>query len=274
MNTPTPEESISRTLPAPTPTQPVASQAVESTEPVFDWTPVPDADHYRLQIAATEAFDTLYHDEPVERPASISLEAILPENTGSVCWRVRAERAEGAASSWSGTAHFFPPGNAPNDAVVRVDAAPVPAHPDGSQDSPLDPRAASFSWNEIPEASGYQIQVAPAREFSDPAVDFTLDRTTKLTLYDLLPAEESPLYWRIRPLFRGTAPGPWSESVAFSVSPSPDEPSAQPDPAREPGARAAGPARRSQTSQRVSITISLVAILSFLVTILLIVILS
>lgn len=279
MPTPTPyQESSAQLLPAPSPTHPVAGRSVETESPTFDWTPVPAADAYRVQIAETEAFDSIHYDELTKRGTPLSLDALLPATAATVCWRVRAERDDKAASTWSNPAHVARATveQNVNEAALRVDAPPVPLHPDDRRDTPIDRSAAPFSWEAIPAASGYQLQVAPSEVFDEPAVDLTFDQTTSVTLCELLPEQPSSLYWRVRPLFRVASPGPWSTPVSFSLS-SPEDRAdafAQPGESDEGTPRASGPVQQSHTSRTLSLFVSLIAVLSFLVTIVLIALLS
>ncbi len=275
MSTPTPyQESSPATLPAPCPTQPVASRPVDTDTPVFDWTPVPDATRYRVQIASTEAFEVVHYDETTDRGAAVPLDSVLPDEVSIVCWRVQAEGADGALSDWSEPAHFALPTADLDTAAstVRVEAPPVPLHPTSDQDPPVDESAVPFTWEGVPEATGYQIQVAPTEDFSDPAVDFTVDQTTSVTLYDTLAGKGASFHWRVRPLFRVAEPGPWSDPISFAVAPPVGEEENLASEAEDPHAeaRAAGPAMRARTSKALSLTMCLLVVLSFLATIALI----
>jgi len=274
MAPPTPhEESPPATLPVPCPTQPVAGRPVDTETPVFAWTPVPDAVHYRVQMASTEAFETVHYDETMARGDAVPLGTVLPDDVTTVCWRVRAEAAE--RSDWSAPARFArPSADLESEAgTVRVDAPPVPLHPTQDQDPPVDQSAVPFTWERVPEASGYRLQVAPTDAFADPIIDLTVDQTTSITLYDTLPPDGQSFYWRLRSLFRGADPGPWSTPVPFAVAPPVEEADALAPEAEDPqaSARAAGPVTRARTSTALSLTVSLIVVLSFLATIALII---
>lgn len=268
------QDSPSATKPVPVPTHPVARQPVDEEAPEFDWTQVPDVDHYRLQIAASDEFDTIHYDETVEPKTTIALDSILPTGETTAAWRVRAETSDWT-SAWSNAAHFAR-GSAeaePREALL-VDASPVPLHP--TAETSANRNATTFAWEPIPEASGYQLQVTQREDFSTVEVDLTLDHTTALTLYKALPKEDSPLYWRVRSLFPHSTPGPWSTPIAFEISPIPapeTEPHSEPDATKdttEGDPIFAGPAERSQTSSTLSLTVALLTVVSFIVTILLI----
>ena len=275
MPTPTPyQESPAATLPVPCPTQPVAGRPVETDAPVFDWTPVPDATGYRLQVARSEAFEVLHYDETTERGAALPLDSLLPEDATTAYWRVRAEGADEERSEWSAPAHFAVPSADPEaeGGAIRVDAPPVPLQPEATRDTPVDVSAVPFSWEGIPEASGYQLQIDTTEGFDDASVDLTVDQTTSVTLYDLLSPEAETFYWRIRPLFRVADPGPWSDPVPFTAAPPTQEEDLAPEAADpQANARAAGPVVHARTSGTFSLVVSLLVVLSFLATIALII---
>lgn len=263
-------------MPMPTPTHPVAGRSVTDDVPTFDWTPVPDAETYRLQLAASDAFETIYYDETIEDVPSLSLADVLPDATTTVCWRVRAETD--AEAPWSLPAHFevAEADAAADEGQFLVDAPPVPIHPiDGDT---VDPQAVAFTWEPVPEASGYQLQVGPTEAFDDPVVDLPFDQVTSLTLFDRFSADASTLYWRVRALFPNDTEGPWSRTALFRMEVESEE--ADADSAEEtapaPSDRsspkdspvAAGPARQARTSSTMAMTFVLVLVVSFVATIL------
>ncbi len=267
------QESLPATLPAPCPTQPVAGRPVGDDPPVFNWTPVPDAARYRVQIASTEAFDAIHYDELMDRGTALALEAVLPDDVTTACWRVRAETTGEERSAWSDPAHFAVAAATTDSGkeALRVDASPVPLHPD-SQDTPVDQGAVPFSWEGIPEATGYQLQVAPSEDFASPSVDVTVDQTTAVTLYDVLSLEVTAFSWRVRALFRDAEPGPWSDALSFAVAPPREDEDALATEADDPRstARATGPVEQARTSGTFSVTVALITVLSFVAVILLI----
>lgn len=274
MSTPTPYQESAATLPVPCPTSPVAGRSTETEAPAFDWTPVPDAVEYRVQLASSEAFDVLHYDEVVAPGTELPLDSVLPDEATMVYWRVRAEGGDDELSEWSEPAHFAVSEAAlAEDEGLRVDAPPVPLHPNTRAQSVVEAAAVPFSWEDVPEASGYQLQVARTENFEDPELDLTVDRTTSITLYDELPHDESAtLYWRLRPLFRGADPGPWSPVLSFTLAPSSEdeEEFVRQAEAPRPQARATGPVEQARTSGAFSVFVSLLVVISFVAILLLI----
>jgi len=275
MPTPTaPREDVpTSSMPVPNPTHPVAGRAVASATPTFDWTPVPDADTYRLQLAASDDFETIYYDEFVDGPTTLSLAEVVPDGVTSVAWRVRAET--GSDTPWSNPAHFDVPGpdTGSDEAQFLVDAPPVPIHP--VEGDAVDARLATFTWEPVPEASGYQIQVGTSEAFDESVVDVSFDQVTSVTLADALPEKASVLCWRARALFPNDTSGPWSdpaycetkvergeEDVAEAPSSSGEASTYKDSPV------AAGPAQRAHTSTGMAMAFVLVLVVSFVATIL------
>ncbi|MEF8938602.1 MAG: DNA-binding protein [Salinivenus sp.] len=274
----------SSTLPAPQPTYPVAGRPVTADAPEFRWTAVPDAAGYRLQLAASPDFDECYYDERVDGPTTVPLADVLPAEADTVVWRVRAETSEEAP--WCVPASFTvtPPDDREEDTQFLVDAPPVPIRP--IQGDAVDAEAATFTWEGVPEASGYRVQVGPSPDVGDPIVDLTLDQTTTLTLFGELPRERDELYWRVCALFPNNTAGPWSETSGFGTDPdvepdvpvgteheapeeetdAPDEPS----PSVERSAVAAGPAREARTSSTAAMLAIGLLVVSFILTIVLV----
>lgn len=265
MPTLTSQQDPTATTPTPYPTHPVAGRRVEEGAVSFDWTALPETTRYRLQVATTDTFDAPVYDDTVERPASIDLHEVLPDDANTVYWRVRAAGAE----RWSNTAHFGAAGASTlADESVVVQAEPVPVTP--ARNAAIEPSPATFAWEGVPEASGYQVQVARPPEFGSPVLDLTVDRAAALVLYDQLPEAET-LHWRVRTLFPEGSSGPWSTAVPFSTAGDDDEraasdPEAERDPSQDQ-AVAAGPARHARTGRSAALTFILVVVLGFLVTV-------
>ncbi len=273
---PPPSDPPSATATPPQPTHPVAEWTVTDAALEFRWTLLPDVDAYRLQIAASESFETIYYDEGVDGPTVVEFAEVLPDDAVTVAWRVRAEGDED--TPWSAPAVFAVSDEDPDDeAEFLVDAPPVPVRP--IQGDAVNPEGATLTWDGVPEASGYRVQVSNAESFEDPLVDLTLGHTPHLTLYDPLSTADGTLFWRVRALFPNGTEGPWSETVQFDAASVPaaeaelaaegDEPAGEaPSVKRSPVA--AGPARRSHTSNTMVLTFISVLLVSFLLTIVLI----
>lgn len=265
--------------PVPQPTQPVARQTVQEGTVLFEWTPFADATTYRLQVGPDEAFETVYHDEIVERPTRLPMSELGLGEEDSLFWRVRAE--DDGGSPWSPPARFNVGESETDREQFLVDASPVPLHP--IEGEAVDASAAAFTWEPVPEASGYRLQVAPTDVFDEPILNLTLDQITALTLFDLLPTEASSLSWRIRALFPNETEGPWSETATFGTEStatgdttveSAEEATASSSASIEEAATVAGPAREGYTSSTLAWTFIGVLLVSFVLTVWLVLVLG
>jgi hypothetical protein len=90
-------------LPAPSLVAPAASARVTSGQSVaFDWSDVPSAASYTLQVSSSSAFTTTVLD----RTVTASQVAAALTATGDRWWRVRAARADGSPGAWSAVRTF------------------------------------------------------------------------------------------------------------------------------------------------------------------------
>lgn len=276
MSTSSPRPDVpTSTRPAPQPTHPVAGRTIPDEAPTFQWTAVPDAEAYQLQLAASEGFETVYYDETVDGPTAVSLGEVLPDDATTAVWRVRAATPE---APWSSPASFtMGTWEEGNDAQFLVDAPPVPIRPISGD--AIEAAGATLTWEGVPGASGYRVQVAETEAFDEPTVDLMLDQDTTLTLLDELPDDTTPFHWRVCALFPNNTEGPWSETVQFRTDPEVDEEEAAGPPVDEAAeaeasirrsAVASGPAAEANTSNAMVVAFVGVLVISFLLTILLI----
>jgi hypothetical protein len=74
--------------------------------------------------------------------------------------------------------------------------APRPITP--VDNTPVDGSAAPFSWEPVPGAMAYRLQVGADAEFRQTHFDAEVGNTTTLTLYELLPESNASWYWRVQ----------------------------------------------------------------------------
>lgn len=90
--------------------------------------------------------------------------------------------------------------------------APAPVQPlDGAQ---VNGMAAIFGWTPVPRTRTYRLQIAADEAFEALLVDLPVERSTEITLYDLLPVDGRTLYWRVRAEAPPTA---WSTPIRFTA---------------------------------------------------------
>lgn len=304
---PTPTPSPSRTTTAPQPVSPTGGRGVEGHSAEFSWTSVDDAASYRLQIAPEADFASPYFDAVVDAHTQLTVVDALPTDGSTCYWRVRVEAADAeaagadpseatssdaAASDWSGTAHFTARPDAVTETLreasgAMASAAHVPTPTSPTDEAPTDGRAAVFTWEPVPDALRYELQVAPSDAFEAPVVTVPLDDTTHLTLYDLLPEDGSTFFWRVRAVGAGADASPWSAPAALTAATDEDVIAYEAQQEREAAdaleradaeavataaerAEAESPVLTARSSAALTTGIAIIMVASFIVTILLI----
>ncbi len=221
-------------LMAPTPLAPSNSATDTVHDVVLKWTPVAGAATYQVQVSPNQdwtnnkSFD-IVTDSTLYAPAE-SLD------NGNYFWRVRATTSEGSQSEWSPIWQFR---RVPMQQVTL-------ASPANSSGYPTQLRDLFLSWNPVPEASAYQLEISADPNFSVVTTAQTcitnhtswapytnesgvgaqsvpgpggssacpLDRTDLSALFALA-SDNVTVYWRVRGLdyFASTEqPDPWNNS--------------------------------------------------------------
>ena len=98
-------DSSSTVKTIPTPLHPTAGDTLQNDAPAFSWSDVDGATAYHLQVAPTDAFETLLFDSSVGNHTSLTVYDAVPQDGGTYYWRVRAETT-GGPTAWSTPASF------------------------------------------------------------------------------------------------------------------------------------------------------------------------
>lgn len=81
----------------------------------------------------------------------------------------------------------------PLDATL---APPRPLAPLGG--AIVDATTVTFSWNAVPGATAYEVQVSPSRQFAQGMLSFNAGPSTQLAVFHPMPAQDGSLFWRVR----------------------------------------------------------------------------
>jgi hypothetical protein len=195
---------IKTQMAAPSLTSPIDGQTLHfPVDPLlFVWQPVAGATSYTLQVSN----DSVFTDPTVYKTVNTSFGLTdtqafeIAGVTQSYYWRVQATRGT-QATAWS-------PGRS-----YRIDWAATPTL-ESPEDLGPDITDTVFSWDPVPGAASYQLQVSPDNSFSAK----TIDVTVKSTRYSPYPALlNGSYYWRVRAVASGTASnvGQWSAVWSF-----------------------------------------------------------
>ncbi|HLO33505.1 MAG TPA: choice-of-anchor Q domain-containing protein [Anaerolineales bacterium] len=161
-------------------------------------------DHYQIQVATTSNFLAPIYDREVTT-SEFTIPSNLPSDS-KYYWRVRSFSTLGATLGWT-TPFSFRTALVPTTLAAPADANPeLTLHP-------------SFEWGDVPNATGYTLQISKNSAFTLLAL--TAQTTaSNYTPTGNLPAN-MPLYWRV---FTKGANGPSAPSVVRSFT-SPNPPS-------------------------------------------------
>jgi len=150
---------------------------------VFNWSSVPQAQSYWLQLSNSKNFEnTLIADESGLSQTTFTVTGLSDNNT--YYWRLKAERV-GSESDWSPTNQFT---------VNLPPAAPLPISPENGLVN-SDTLSVKFQWGPVLNANDFQVQISRSELFEEP--DF--DEITTLTEISIPRLQShTTYYWRVR----------------------------------------------------------------------------
>lgn len=175
-----------------------------AVSPLLSWTPVDGAVSYRVQLSAATGFSPLLIDAVV---TADTVRAGPLANKTKYYWRVSARNANGDTSAFPATAWNF-------TTIVAGAGEPVLAAPlDGARS--IQPGAAALSWNAVPDASSYRLQVSADPAFASAIIDDSTITTTSRSVTTLHYA--SQYFWRVSAK-NAAGMSPWSETRSFTTA--------------------------------------------------------
>lgn len=180
----------------------------EDLNPQLVWNDVNGANSYQVQLSTDFMHTNIIFDETVSG-TSVTVDSPLNKST-LYFWRVRSTGTSGT-SNWSSTFRFTTEFGLP-DQVTLI--------------SPLDEAVNirpgfEFSWEEVPAADGYDLQVSITPDFSSLVIDESLaeNRYSTTQNLDFL----TTYYWRVRGSNNSETTS-WSEVWSFTtIIEKPDE---------------------------------------------------
>ena len=170
----------------------------------LDWSDVPQAAGYRVQISSNTDFKTLLVDESTQ--TSQLRVRDLPD--GQYVLRLRGIDALGLE------------GRDAERALV-INARPEPPFLVGpNADSTVRIAVPEMQWTEAENAVGYHLQVAHDADFARIVFDDANYRSDRWQPQAVLP--EGEYYWRIATIDGSGEQGPYSDTIRFWLRPTPD----------------------------------------------------
>lgn len=173
---------------------------------VLTWSAVPGAVLYKVEVSSNPAFTDIDWSSDTDQ-TRIAPQALFPD--GNYWWRVTATDAAGVVGLTSVTARFAKvwPSTIKN---LRVSA--TPGGPAVTQTS----LAQYFTWNPLPGAAGYDLEVAAGDQFGTPSFwskGYSVPFMSS-TGFGVLP--DDTYRFRVRGRDAKGNPGPWSLSGQFT----------------------------------------------------------
>ena len=164
---------------------PANGDTTVSRFPLFDWSDVPNANQYIIQVSTDPSFNS---GIVINQGTNISqFQVTLPvlQNNTVYYWRVNASNS-GGTSPWSTTFNFRTVPQAPPPPTLLSPA-------NGATGITLTP---TLQWSDSPGATQYRVQVATNTNFNSPVVDITLP----ISEYEIPPGRligNTVYYWRV-----------------------------------------------------------------------------
>lgn len=173
---------------------------------VLEWSPVPGAVSYVVEIATSPGFTRVVWRATTDQ-WKVAPQTLLPD--GTYWWRVTAVDAAGTKGITSDVARFA------KTWPSRVTGGVLSATPGGAATSLI--RITPYlRWNKVPGARSYDTQIAPADQFATPAF-----LSANFPVTAMSPAEKGVLpddsyQWRVRATDPAKNPGPWVTMPQFT----------------------------------------------------------
>jgi Zn-dependent metalloprotease len=203
--------TVKTTISPPTLSSPADTANVLELRPTFDWTDVPGATGYTIQIAKDAGFTQIAHTgNPTTSQYSPTVD--LPKNTGTpLFWRVQTKGAIGP-SAFTASRSFNTPVNPPSLPTLTSPAS-------NALTTDLTP---TFVWTmpaTSPAFDHFFIQVDNNVDFSSPEVNIS---NASITTLNFTPGSNllsnTKFYWRVRAVNVGGEQGNWSASKYFRTA--------------------------------------------------------
>jgi|WetSurMetagenome_2_1015567.scaffolds.fasta_scaffold74537_2 hypothetical protein len=194
---------------APVLLSPPDSSMISVVGQVFDWSDVPTATSYRIQISTSSNFSTtVLNIGGLTNSGYIIASAVLMNST-LYYWRVNASNANGT-SPWSSVWRIITALAPPLTPMIYPVNRGKPIYSDS---------ATIFEWHKVLTATSYRIQISTSSPFPNPFIN----EVVYDTLFIAPPGTFTSnvlYYWRVNASNSGGA-SPWTSVWSFTVAPGP-----------------------------------------------------
>ncbi len=177
-----------------------------SVTPLLDWTDVPNALTYSVQISREPTFLIPVYTSDYNPLSEFLVPSSVLNHDSTYFWRANGKNQFGIGAfsqPWSFTV------------ISQLPAAPLLQSP--ANGSVVFTTTPSFAWSAVVGATSYRIQVSSDSSFGMTAINVSNITTTGYTAASGNLNSNTTYYWRISG-FNANGYGPWSERWVFSTS--------------------------------------------------------
>jgi hypothetical protein len=185
-----------------------ANGATGVPQPItFDWSDVPGATSYGLQISLNSSFNTLVVNVTSNNSQYLLLSGSLNPAT-LYYWRVSASNASGTGP-WSVVWSFTTGIGGPPPAPVLL------YPPNGTICVSVTP---TFDWQDVAGAASYGIQVSTTPGFTTNVINITGLTQSQYTVLPGILMNNTQYFWRVNAT-NSYGSSPWSNTLNFTTAP-------------------------------------------------------
>jgi len=168
----------------------------------LNWNPAANSESYQLQVSTSNSFSTTLINQSGIIATTFSVTGL--SNSTTYYWRVNAKNPDGT-SDWSSVWNFA--------TVTQPLATPTLLSPsDGATNQTT---ALSLSWNTVPEAQSYRLQVSVSSSFSTTVVNDSTITSTSKQLSGL--SSNTQYFWRVQAR-NSNETSTWSSIRSFTTA--------------------------------------------------------
>jgi hypothetical protein len=194
------------TTPVPGLIAPADTLTTNDKTPTFQWQAVPDVNKYHLQVDDDPLFGSPRIDVKRDNTQYTPTTIMLGEKTWY--WHVRARGTDGVWSVWS----------APWSFTVDTTALAAPTLGTPPHQATVSASAPTLTWDAIPGAAAYRIQIDTKRDFSSRHL---IDMTVSGTSYTPVSLADGNWFWRVRAIDPVGNQSKWSDRRRITVDTTP-----------------------------------------------------
>ena len=177
---------------------PLKNEKLTTSTVNFDWSDIPNAGRYQLQLATNSSFTSLLKDV---KGSDSSYSYDVPLTTPNIYyWRIRA-KVEGSWRDWSPVWKFN-----------SMDALTPPALTEPGYRVTMNLDSPTLTWQPVVNGVTYKVQVAKDKTFL-----LVLHRAILPESSWALTLPDGKYFWRVRAIDASGYKGPWSEVGIFKV---------------------------------------------------------